>query len=187
LFNEVVELFSETGELRFAGQIYRGHAGLRRLYVGRIGEMYTKGKNEPVDGILADHTQLQDIVHVAPDRKTAKGRFRYFMQGATHVSVGDPALGQGSLWEAGLYENEYVREGGVWKIQVLGLNSTYRVDYQTGWRYALPFPRMSPTLYPKDPLGPDEYKEVDVRVWPRQSVLPFHYPHPVTGKAWSAQ
>lgn len=187
LFNEVVELFSEIGELRYDGNIYRGHASLRRVYVDIIGQLYTKGLNRPVDGVLADHTQMQDVITVAPDRASAKGRFRYFMQGATHVSLGESLMPQGSLWEAGLYENEYVRENGVWKIRVLGLCGSYRVDYQAGWRWSVGFVRAKPVLYPENPNGPDAFHEKKHPSWPSRYVIPFHYPNPVTGKAWSAK
>jgi hypothetical protein len=80
LYDEVVDLFSDAGEVSFLGGIFRGKAGLRRLYCERFRARFTGGHNGPVYGLLLDHPQLQDIIDVAPDRKTAKGRFRYIMQ-----------------------------------------------------------------------------------------------------------
>jgi hypothetical protein len=37
--------------------------------------------------------------------------------------------------------------------------------------------------YPEDPIGPDELIDAP-KTWPHTSVVPFHYPHPVTGKPW---
>ena len=34
LYDEVVDLFAEDGELRFMGGIFKGKAGVRRLYCG---------------------------------------------------------------------------------------------------------------------------------------------------------
>ena len=37
-------------------------------------------------------------------------------------------------------------------------------------------------LYPEDPLGPDALIDPAPRLWPATDTVPFHYPHPVTGK-----
>ena len=75
LFPAIVDLFADDAELYFMGGVYHGKAGARRLYGGAT------GLNGPVDGLLFEHLIVQDIVDVAPDRKTAQGRFRTFMQG----------------------------------------------------------------------------------------------------------
>jgi len=54
--------------------------GVRRLYIDNFSQNFTGKKNGPIYGFLLVHMQLQDIVDVAPDRKTAKARFRCFMQ-----------------------------------------------------------------------------------------------------------
>ena len=72
LYNETVDLFAEDGEVRFMGGRYKGKAGVRRLYIGRFQTNFTGGRNGPIPGFLLDHPQIQDIVDVAPDRKTAK-------------------------------------------------------------------------------------------------------------------
>jgi hypothetical protein len=41
---------------------------------------------------------------------------------------------------------------------------------------------MPKKLYPEDPLGPDALIDPQPRLWPATDVVPFHYPHPVTGK-----
>jgi len=45
LYDEVVDLFAAEGELYFMGGIFRGRAGLRRLYCGRLRETFTGGHN----------------------------------------------------------------------------------------------------------------------------------------------
>src|SRR5579884_193773 len=75
LYDEVVDLFSEDGEVRFMGGAFRGKAGLRRLYCERFRKRFTGGYNGPVYGFLLDHLQMQDIVDVAPDRGSAQARF----------------------------------------------------------------------------------------------------------------
>jgi hypothetical protein len=40
--------------------------------------------------------------------------------------------------------------------------------------------------YPEDPTGPDEIHPDAAAYWPKASIQPFHYPHPVTDKLWKA-
>jgi hypothetical protein len=41
---------------------------------------------------------------------------------------------------------------------------------------------MTKTLFPQDPLGPDELMQPRPRLWPATDTVAFHYPHPVTGQ-----
>src|SRR5215469_5213172 len=76
MYAETVDLFAEDGEVRFMGGIYKGKEGVRRLYIGRFRKNFTNDYNGPVFGFLLDHPQLQMVIDVAPDRKTAKARCR---------------------------------------------------------------------------------------------------------------
>lgn len=189
IYDEVVALFARDCEVRFMRGIFRGRAGAKRLYIGRFGKNFTGGTNRPVFGFLLDHPQIQDIVHVAADGKSARGRFRSFMQAGVHESATGPAA-SGALprqwWEGGIYENEYVRERGVWKIKVLHYRPVYHATFEHGWTYTKPnyvpfFNKKD--LYPKNPIGPDAIDPKPV-LWPDVDVVPFHYPNPVTGKKW---
>jgi hypothetical protein len=185
LYQEVVDLFADDGEVRFMGGIFRGRQrGVKRLYIDRFRSTFTRGRNGPVFGMLLDHMQLQDIVDVAPDRASARGRFRGFLQGGSHVSRKDPPehIPQ-QWWEAGVYENEYVKDRGVWKIQVLDYRLSWQADFNEGWAHSEPYdgPFFKQT-YPADPAGPDEITAERPAFWPDTAVMPFHFPHPVTGK-----
>ncbi len=87
-YDEVVDLFADDGEVWFLGGKYKGKAGVRRLYVDRFRKNFTNDHNGPIYGWLLDHPQLQMIVDVAPDRKTAKVRGRSMMQAGLHANVG---------------------------------------------------------------------------------------------------
>lgn len=179
LFAEIVDLFAEDAVLYFMNGVFRGKRGARRLYGG------ASGLDGPAYGMLFEHIIAQDIVDVAPDRKTAKGRFRCFLQGGVHESKQDaPPRIPAQFLEAGIYENEYVREGGVWKIQLFNYRIVYQARLEEGWAHSAREPLMvSPytTIYPENPRGPDELRP-DPPVWPETFIMPFHYPHPVTGK-----
>ncbi len=180
-YEEVVDLFSERGETYFLGGVFKGKAGVRRLYCGRLGARFAAGKNGPVRGLLLDHLLLQDVITVAPDRESARARYRCFMQGGSHESVPEifPAF-----WEAGVYENTYLKENGVWKIGVLNYNVFFYAPYEQGWGKVKPgyaVPPFSKT-FPDDPNGPDELIARRASFWPENELVPYHYLHPVTGK-----
>jgi len=188
LYDEVVDLFAADGELRFMGGVFKGKAGLRRLYCERLRPGFT-GKNGPAYGMLCDHMQLQDVIHVAPDGRTAKGRFRAFLQGGSHDSKPDinPHLPR-QWWEGGIYENDYVKLDGIWKVQVMGHHLTWQGDFETGWAHQKPYEgAFWSKTFPDDPMGPDEIVPNESKFWPETSLLPFHYPHPVTGAEVKAE
>ena len=58
----------------------------------------------------------------------------------------------------------------------------WRADHHQGWAnsdvHLTPITR----AYPDDPNGPDELLPEAPKTWPETRVVPFHYPHPVTGK-----
>jgi hypothetical protein len=179
LFAEIVDLFSEEAELRFMGGIFRGKAGARRLYGG------SSGLNGPAYGMLFEHLIVQDIVDISEDGRTAQGRFRTFMQGGVHETKKDaPAQIPKQFWEGGVYENEYIKEDGVWKFKLFNYRVVYQANYESGWAHSPVTPLMVSnfnTPYPENPRGPDEVGPPPPR-WPEPVVMPFHYPHPVTGK-----
>jgi hypothetical protein len=188
LYDEVVDLFATNGELYFMGGIFRGREGLRRLYCGRLREIFTGGHNGPVFGMLCDHMQLQDIVSIAPDGLSARGRFRAFLQGGSHESKPDITSRLPlQWWEAGIYENTYVKESGIWKIQTNDYNMFWTAEFEKGWAHSKAFSgSFFEKTFPDDPQGPDALFDRRPAFWPETPVVPFHYPHPVTGAVWDA-
>jgi hypothetical protein len=186
LYDEAVDLFAEDSTLYFLNGVYRGKAGARRLYCDWFREYFTNGHNGPIYGFLLDHFQGQDIVDVAEDGNNAYGRFRAIMQAGCHESKKEEIPGfPDAVWEGGIYENEYIKEDGVWKIKTLNYQMLWQADYEPGWAESgVHLPPLEKT-YPDDPKGPDELLAEPPRNWPDTRVVPFHYPHPVTGRMWS--
>lgn len=186
LYEDVVDLFADDGEVHFVGGIYKGRKeGVRRLYVGGFLQGFTGGVPGPVYGFLLDHLQMQDVIHVAPDRQTAKGRFRAFMQAGMHETHKSLAPGQKPImwWEGGIYENSYVKENGIWKIKILNYRPLWHAEYDKGWAYTKPNYVAPPEkTYPENPTGPDELIDPPPLIWPDTVIVPFHYMNPVTGK-----
>ena len=73
------------------------------------------------------HTQLieEPLVNLAPDGEHAQGRWYGFYLLADGKG--------GASLEGGVYENDYAREGGRWKISALRFHPQYAGPYETGW------------------------------------------------------
>ncbi|WP_404710474.1 nuclear transport factor 2 family protein [Sphingomonas sp. MMS24-J13] len=121
------------------------------------------------DGVLMNHIQLQPVVHVAPDGQTAHCRCRAMMQ------VG--RLNGEALWGEAIYENDYVREDGVWKIATLRAYQTFYTPFDKGWNK-----EVLPLMTAFDDFPPDELTQ-EYPVFPQHFVPPFHYRNPVSGRA----
>ncbi|PVH98424.1 hypothetical protein DM02DRAFT_729860 [Periconia macrospinosa] len=185
LYKEVADLYSDHPDtcVEFLGGRYNGKEGVKRLYVERFAKAFVKGRNGPVHGFLLDHPQIQGIVDIDSTGERAKGRFRSMMSAGTHESIKDThPRGLVQWWEGGIYENEYIKENGVWKIFRLRYFPFWHGTFEKGWSHTKPnyVPFMSKT-YPEDPMGPSELLEHPM-MWPDTRVVPFHYTHPATGE-----
>lgn len=189
--DEVADLFSEDGCVVFLSGEYVGHAGVKRLYGDWIAGRFTGGKPGPVNGLLLDHFQMQDIVTVAPDGLTAKGRFHGILLGGWHDDFQDTReeMMPQQFMEAGIYENDYVKQDGVWKIQRLDYMMQWQGDYESGWAHTTAHLQPATKLFPQDPLGPDRILTEDQhrQTWPFRQDVPMHFAHPKFGIALADQ
>ena len=170
LWDEVVDLFADDGTLEIGPSgVYVGKDSIRRYLLS-----LSNGMQGPLEGVLYDHFQLQPIVTVADDGLTANGRWRLFLM------TGVAGSGSGGNWGEGIYENEYVKENGVWKIRKLHWYATFVAPYEGGW---LSTGRQAVEDYA---LGrgttPDRPPSVSYEPYPGVFVPPFHYPNPVSGE-----
>ncbi|MEP7246446.1 MAG: nuclear transport factor 2 family protein [Gammaproteobacteria bacterium] len=168
LGGEAAALFSDSP----AASIELAQQG---AYLGkkRIREFLTHGGEGLKDGEIRESPIMQGVVHVAPDGRTAKGRWRTLIMGGTY--------GQDGRWSEGPFENEYVKEGGVWKLSKVHWYSTVIGSYDEGW-HKKHFPAPGPLA----DLPPDQPPTVKYDAFPSFYLPPYHYLHPVTGKpvAW---
>lgn len=186
---EVAALFAKDGSVVFLSGEYVGHEGVMRLYGTWIQNLFTKGERGPVKGLLLDHFQLQDVITIADDRKTAKGRFRGVLAGGWHddVLAEKPEHVPQQFWEAGIYENDYVREDGVWKIKRLNYLMQWQADYETGWAHTVAHLQPAVQCYPDNPIGPDFLLPVEEHreTWPHRQAVEMSFAHPVLGAAFA--
>ncbi|HTY51030.1 MAG TPA: nuclear transport factor 2 family protein [Steroidobacteraceae bacterium] len=165
LWQQIADLYTEDGTLEIGG---------RGVFVGRARVLqYLQWLGKPRSGLLYDHTQMQPIIDVAPDGLTAKGRWRALVFGGGFTT--DGRSGTSVLGDC-IYENQYRKEHGVWKIARL---HAYFIMYTTmdrGWGvYAIPNTR------PEKTLPPDLPPTVVYEMYPGKLTAPLHYGNPVTG------
>ena len=102
LWEDTADLFTRNGSFEYGQSgVYVGQDRIRRA-------LLLFGPQGLAQGYLNNHMQLQAIITVAPDGSTATGRWQGMVQ------LSEP--GANGIWGVGIYENEYVKEGGVWKI-----------------------------------------------------------------------
>jgi SnoaL-like domain len=163
LWDEVAALFSSNATFEDGQRgVYVGQAHIRRAL-----ELF--GPKGPQRGWLNNYFQLQPVIHVASDGRTAKARWQGVLQLSRPNTSG--------AWGLGVYENEYVKESGRWKISKLHFYATAMSDYDLLWTKG-PIPVAGPsTVLPPDRPPTEVYRSL-----PGVYIPPFHYPHPVTGQ-----
>ncbi len=122
-----------------------------------------------VEGEINDHVHLQTIVTVSPDGRTARAR-------GTDIGMTGTTDKQ-ALWSQSIYENEFVKQDGVWKFKAMHVYPRFIVDAEKGWaKDAQPAPG------PRREFPPDRPPTETYEIYPRFHIAPLHFDHPVTGR-----
>ncbi|HEY3518928.1 MAG TPA: nuclear transport factor 2 family protein [Gammaproteobacteria bacterium] len=171
LWDEAANLFADDGTIEI---------GLDGVYVGkpRVREYLrtiSGGRASLTDGELGEHLQVMPVITLAPDGLTAKARWR--------AIILEGELGGQAFWGEGPYENEYIKDDGVWKIKTLHWYQALYVPYDGGWQTN---PDPTGGKYVSGTLPPDRPPTVEYKTWPDTYLPPFSFPNPV-GKYVAAQ
>jgi hypothetical protein len=163
--DDVADLFARDGVVEIYGRgVFLGQDRVRQ-YMHNLSP--TIG---PREGSLFNHMHLQPVIHVAPDGKTANVRSRPFIMFGIY--------GVNAQWGSGIYENRFVKEDGVWKIDYLHGYWTFYTNYEDGWAR-----KASPMFGQYERLPPDRPLSVQYEGYPTPFVPPFHYVNPVSGRS----
>jgi len=111
------------------------------------------------------------IIHLDPDGKTAKGRWYGFFLGAQRKSGVIRAM-----IACGIWENEYIKEAGIWKIKKLFWNDIISSPIEEGWV------KTPSLLNPPHKTRPEPGLNTHFAPYPSGYIFPYHYKNPVTGK-----
>ena len=165
LWDNVADLFAKDGStMELAQRGYYVGQDRIRAFLHDFG-----GKEGPSVNRLGVHAQFQPVINVAPDGKTAKVRIRL-------LQIMGQAGGRGTLG-GGVYENELVKDQGVWKFKTVHVYNTFTASYDDGparSRGGLPGPSKR--------LPPDGPPTLVFQAFPVVENLPIHFKNPVTGR-----
>ncbi|MEP7245127.1 MAG: nuclear transport factor 2 family protein [Gammaproteobacteria bacterium] len=163
-WRSLANLFTEDATLEIGG---------KGVFLGRerVFEYMTVGLGPigPRDGLLIDHQQFQCLPTIHADGVTAEARCIAFV-----MSSGG--------WGHVYYENDYVKENGVWKFKKLHGPFNMYAGYKQGWLDNT----VLNTFPEKWPPWPDLPPTIIYLTFPNYYIEPFHYPNPVTGKTMPA-
>ena len=164
MWDDVMDLFSENGTLEVGQRgVYVGKPRIRRALEVFYGPFPLR------NGELFDHINLATVVTIASDGHNACARTRQLSMIGLN--------GEYARWEVGTYENEFIKEEGVWKIKVMNYYPEMIADYDTGWaRDASPAPAVS------GEFPPDRPPTQVYGIYPEVHCVALHYPNPVTGR-----
>ena len=165
LWDDVADLFAGDGSWEAGRQgVYVGRAHIHQALEGYYGAAPLR------QGELFDHIMMAPVVTVAPDGRTAHARSTELSQ----IGVN----GEFARWELGTYENEFVKQDGVWKLHAVRYFPRLATDYDLGWaKDARPSPPS------KAGLSPDRPSTQTYESYPKTHYVALHYANPVTGRA----
>ena len=169
MWGEIADLFSDSAEsLEIGGAgVFVGKQGVNKFFRDVMGR---GGKPRPSWWMHVAH-QIQPVIDVAPDGKTAKGRWQGLLCLALRIDgVVRP------IWGQGVYTNDFVKEDGKWLFQKMHFHMNFHTPYEEGW---VKNPVMKELE--RQMAAPDKPSSI-YKPYPSGYTVPFHYKHPITGK-----
>lgn len=131
MWSDVVDLHAEKTKVTITGKgkcvngtlctggTYTGRDGVRKVLERMGPEGLTAGVNN-------DHPIFDMIVEVNPDGQRAVARG---IEIAMRGNVNDKT----AFWEFNVFRNNFIKEGGLWKIQAIETTPLILADYYKGW------------------------------------------------------
>ena len=171
-WRDTAALFARDGwkELSYIGT-FIGRDHVRDSMIQRYGE------GGPSAVMQTLHQKTQPFVTVSGDGGRAQIRLRL-------LQMNSSSTGPGSMI-GGIYENQVVKEDGVWRIHGMDLDYVWLADYAKGWtgidpeasgRFAPPAELLA-SFQPDAPLRGETFAP-----YPRVAPLGFHFANPVSGR-----
>jgi hypothetical protein len=164
MWDDVADLFATDGTLEIGQRsVYEGRERIRKAL-----EVFF-GPHPLRRGELFDHINVGTVVTISGNGTTARARSTQLSQLGIN--------GEWAKWEAGTYENEFVKERGVWKIKAIRYYPTFVTDYDLGWARDAQQAAGPSKEFPPDRFSPR------FESYPAIQYVAFHYMNPVTGRS----
>jgi SnoaL-like domain len=141
LWTDMAALFAENAQFSYGKDNEQGRQAIQNYFLTTFGE----GTDGLKPGGLHTQMVLRPLINVSADGQSAKGRWWEFSMTGQ--------LGGKAEWAAGIFENEYVRERGVWKISRMRYNPMFAGPYATGWRNVDEDQKIVPYHFTPDETG----------------------------------
>jgi SnoaL-like domain len=169
-WGEAASLFADNATLEVGVDgVYVGRARIRK-------RLMLDGGGNPGPGLpygqIYHRMQLQPVIDISADGNTAWGRWREIaLLGHFHHDA---------EWGTGVYEDEYVKQDGVWKIRRMHYFPNFVAPYDSGWAK---LPRVTGDW--KSAVGKafpaDRPPTIRYEPFPSVFTPPFHYRNPAAG------
>jgi hypothetical protein len=134
LWNDFADLFADNAIGHYTGGPHTGKDAIRQHFITGVGQ----GMLGLAEGRLYPHISLSPVITLSPDGQTAQGRWRILAMLGRY--------GGNASWAGGVYENNYVKENGAWKIAEARFHSQYSGRYETGWRTSVDVEPTEPSV-----------------------------------------
>jgi hypothetical protein len=172
---EVIDCFADGPDtlLSLYEGTWTGKEGIRRYFMAN---------DNPSPDFLHQVMQVSPIVDVESDGKTGHGR--WYSWGCV---AAPNAGGMRQFFMGGIYEVVYLKQDAKWKIWKLKYSLHIAADPTRGWVSPERLAKSQPAERQpqEDPRKPDiPPGGMDTR-YPSGYIFPFHFTHPVTGRATS--
>jgi hypothetical protein len=182
MHDELIDCFAKHPDttLIWPEGTFKGRDAAKRFY------SQNNKKEDPE--FMHQMMQISGIVNVEPGNTRAKGRWWGF--GAMAIPTGSMTSQEGEgvdqLMGCGVYEMEYIKEDGIWKIITCRWIPTYSFSPEKGWVKPERLAKGRPERQTNAPFPPSWHADgpaADINFeYPSGYILPFHFKHPVTGK-----
>jgi SnoaL-like domain len=168
MYEEAADLFADECYAEFSETIISGNENIRNSFRNMMNSRPDDGKRK-----LFLHMQLQGVVDVDDNGQTAKGRWQMLCLSTGYL--GKPPGELEAILSHGVYENEYIKNNDIWKINRLIFNSSFHTTLKDGWVKTISIDR----TYVGDEKIRHDFGD---RTWRSGYKMPLHFKNPVTGQ-----
>ncbi len=166
LWNDLANLFARDGSIELAQRgVYKGRERVRGFLVQRVW---------PWPGRAGRGPARQSRAVAARHPRCRRRQVREDPPAHDAADVFGPRASMGGS----VYENEAVKEDGVWKFSVVHTYNTFTASYDGGWTKVT----ASNVPGPSKDFPPDTPPTLVFEMFPSVYDIPFHYANPVTGR-----
>ena len=192
MYDQVVDLFTEDGEVRFFGGIWKGKEGVRAALYRPLPQAFHPQQQRPDRRIPAGSSADPDDHRYRSRRQDRPAaRPQHHAGRAAQVDYKDPSPDTSTRASGGKAASTRTPTR---RARMASGASTCSTTSRTGMPISkpagpTPIPNTSHSprdCFPEDPAGPDELID-EHWLWPIHKLLPFHMKHPITGEEMVAE